>query len=134
MTQNTHAPSITLNLTKDVIDRSESSHTGYCMIATALRERGARSINVTAESATFTVDDTRYCYLLPAEASLAVIQFDKDKRKVKPLRIKLTNGFIKPPTKKTVTPRGPTRNRKPKRIGARYCVRRYHGMRVIAAA
>jgi len=130
----TYAPSITLHLTQDVIDRSESSHTGHCMIATALRERGARSINVSADNATFTVNDTRYCYLLPAEASLAVVQFDKDKRKVKPLRVKLTNGFIKPPRTKTSTPRGPTKNRKPKRIGARYCVRRYHGMKVVKAA
>lgn len=125
-------PTITVNVTKTVLEESEPSTTGKCMVAQALRRRGYRSVNVNAERASFNLDGHRFKYDLPARVKQAIINFD-DKKRIKPFQFQLRSfqGAVAPvaehgPRKK----KNKTYTRKPKK-SIRNCKRRFHGLTII---
>lgn len=118
-----------VNVTQDIINEAEVGSSTQCMIAQAIRLKGATSIHVTSDRVKFNMNGTRYCYDIPPKAALAVIQFDKNPTRVRPFRFTLQGGYTSSVVRRpNAKPRGPTRNRTCK---AKFCIRRYHGQRVL---
>lgn len=123
---------IAVRITPELIRDSVKEDSSKCMIAQALRLEGAHSVHVTTESASFNLGATRYTYPLPARAAKELIQFDRDKSKVRPFefRINLDRAYSRPvlrrPNRKK---RGPTVHRKAQTV--KRSKRRFHGLRII---
>lgn len=134
------AKSITLNITQKIIDDAMEKDSGHCMIAQALRRRGAHSTRVTAEAATFNMSDgMRYTYPLPPKAVAKLIAFDQNKASVEPFSFILLGqqaysrpveirGPAQPKAKAKVKTKPGKRRAKP---AATRSIRRFHGLRVI---
>jgi len=109
------APTLTLKITKELIDTSTPGNSGHCMIARALRiwahenKQQIWSINVTAGGIDFNLNDdtndgaTRYHYPTPGLAIANLIKWDNGE-KIKPFSFRLhpKQGFSRP-----VVRRGP---------------------------
>jgi hypothetical protein len=126
------AKSITINITKEILEESVSADSSKCMIAQALRLKGASSVNVTAESVSFNMDETRFTYPLPARVAVKFLKFDESKNSIRPFSFQLQSqlAFSRPVIKcPNRTKRGPTK------IGHAYkrSKRRFHGLRVLEA-
>ena len=125
--------SFTINVTQEAIDQAVLKDSRHCMIAEAIRLRGASSVNVTAEGASFNFEGTRYYYPMPAAVAAKLIRFDEGK-KVSPFSVVLNGntGMIRPVAKKahlsSDTPR-PRRKRGPNKV--KKSPRRYHGLQMI---
>jgi hypothetical protein len=88
---------IYLNIGQDLIDKATPMNSRRCMIAQALRKQhGAWSIDVTADSIRFNLDEMRYMCSTPPDAAVNLIRFDRNRKVVKPFRILLRNLFSKP--------------------------------------
>lgn len=133
-----YVPSITLNITKDILETAEPQHAGNCMVAQGLRVRGATSLNVTAERVKFNYQGVRLSYDIPAKVAEKIKQFDTDKTKLKPFKFTLNSaGAFAAPivTRKNVTKRGPTKvTKKRQNSGSRWCKRRFHGLKMLKTA
>lgn len=117
-----------LNVRQEIIDSAKSSHTAQCMLAQAWRvQHRANSINVTSEKAMFSIEGTRYLCLIPKAVRSKVVNFDIDKKTVKPFTFTVKPFASKPVAKRpNAKKRGPTKNRnKPTKT---QCKRRYHGL------
>lgn len=137
-------PNITLNVSRELIEMADPMHAAHCMVALALKYRGASSIVVTKEHATFNIDGQRRTYVMPAKAAYKIQEYDRiaedegiemARRKIKPFETLLQNPSVKPITTTTTTPRGPdTRPRKKRKPGVRFCVRRSRGIKQLQKA
>jgi hypothetical protein len=124
--------SLTLNITQKIIDEAVPLNSSKCMIAQAVRHAGGCSVNVTAESVTFNIDETRFTYPLPPKAAIELLKFEEDKRSVQPFRVVLDarRALSRPVDRRPhAVKRGPTK--KKQKPGPRRSVRRFHGLRVI---
>lgn len=123
--------SITVNVSEEVLNNSTKAESSKCMIAQALRKKGAYSVNVTAESARFNLGDTRYHYPLPAKAAVKLIEFDKGNIP-EPFKfvLKANTGTCAPVARPVRKSRGKTKKQSTKPTTLR-CKRRFHGLRVI---
>jgi len=126
---------INVNVTQAVIDKAVPDDCGHCLIAEALRFRGASSVNVDSQYARFNMEGLRYVFPVPATAALQVIMFDKAGPKViEPFTFKLGNGFSKPIQERASHHRKtnsttPMLKRKP--AAAKHSKRRFHGIKMI---
>lgn len=136
----TKVPFRTVSITKEILDSAVPENSGHCAIAQALRHMGASSTRVTADTVVFNMDNKRYTYPLPAKAAVELIKFDEGKP-VKPFKFILQGNCgtvmdveergpykkLKGVTKKAKSSRG----KRGKSKNPRFCVRRFHGIRVI---
>ena len=126
--------SFTIHVTKEAIDQAVQKDSRHCMIAEAIRLRGASSVHVTAEGARFNYEGTRYFYPLPAAVAEKLIRFDKG-QKIDPFDIVLNGntGMVRPVIKKphlgSSTPRPQRAKRGPMKV--KKSPRRYNGLAMI---
>lgn len=126
------AKSFNLTITQDLIAEATQKNSNYCMIAQALRYRGASSTNVTAETVRFNLDGVRYSYPLPAKAAAELLKFD-DGKSVKPSKLKISanTGFASPIRR---SPKGYVKGphrKKAAKSGVKQSTRRYQGLRML---
>lgn len=138
-------PTITLNITKEIIRQSSRGVPSHCAIAQALRiQHKAESVSVTAESIRANIvvgkgtkKKLRRClWETPAEAAVNAMKFDEGEE-FDPCKIVLSgksrNSFARDIVKRGKRPvpykrrsKSPSSADKPKR-----CNRRFHGLKVI---
>lgn len=122
-----------LRMTQELINKAMPRDSHKCMIAQALRQQhGARSVDVTADSIRFNIDDLRYMCPTPVVAAVELIQFDKNRKKVAPFEVVLRELFTKPVRKISAHRKNkhgatPLRAKSP----ARCTKRRFRGLKVI---
>lgn len=125
--------SFTVNVTNEVINCSTEANSSKCMIAQALRLQGASSVSVTAESARFNFKGVRYSYPLPAKAAEKLKEFDKGNPTLPFKFVLSSNTGTSAPVKVRETKY--TKSKHSKRAytkpTVKYCVRRFHGLKVI---
>ena len=77
------SPRITVNVTKDIIARSEARDSGHCMIAEAIKEAVPNAQNISVDLQTCRYSDpvrrVRLVYLTPRAAQVALVMFDLGK-------------------------------------------------------
>lgn len=94
-----YTPSKTLNITQDIIDKACPRDGAHCIVAMAVKavDPEARNISVDTARIKFTSGDTKYMFNTPAKLQPIIIALDEDKKEViKPIRIKLQNGYTCP--------------------------------------
>lgn len=126
-----------ISVTQKVIDKSVPGDCGHCLIAEALRAKGASSVNIDAQYARFNLDGLRYIFSVPASAAMQVILFDQaGPTAIKPFQLRLQNGFSKPVEKRGAHKKKSTipTVRKTATVVAKRSKRRYHGIRMIELA
>lgn len=125
-------PSVNLRITDKILDVSVAKDSTHCMIAEALRQRGAWSINVNAEIVAFNIGEFRLMYPLPASAAIQLLRFD-NREEVHPFAITLhcNTGFLRKVTRKPSTHGSGKRRPYQKRAksGVKRSTRRVHGLR-----
>lgn len=129
-------PSRTVHVTQEIINLATPENSARCVLAQALRHIGATSTRVTADNVSFNKDNKRYTYSLPAKAAVELVRFDEGKS-IKPFKFTLHGncGTVMDVVKKA--PYGPykkkakTKRAKRKSKSPRFCVRRFHGIRII---
>ena len=134
---------IRVHVTQNIINNADPNHVGRCLIALAVKEFGACSIAVTADTIKFNLLHLRQrrTYTMPAIAAQHIKQFDEDAEKYGPevaranqkpfsfiLQRAATNDIAK-----TAAKRGPDKEPRKRQVnrGVRFCVRRSRGHRVI---
>lgn len=129
--------SFSLNVTKNVIENAEKKNSKHCMIADALRNRGASSVLVTAEGIRFNHDGMRYTYPMPVKCAVKLINFDNGK-KVEPFTMVLNGntGFCRPVETREASAKpkkssAPAKRKKRSPQKEKRTNRRYMGLRVI---
>ncbi len=131
-------PNIKLNISKDLIVMADPQHAAHCMVALALKYRGASSISVTKEHASFNWNGQRRTYVMPAKAAFAIQEYDRiaevegvdvARKKIKPFETLLQNPSVKPIGTSTARRGADTKPRKKRKPGARFCVRRSRGIK-----
>ncbi len=124
--------SMNLRVTEDVLAIAKPKSTSFCMYAIPLRFMGASSVAITAETIRWNKGGKRHIAPMPAKGTLNLRAFDKKgKNAVRPhvLKIHSRDIFSRP-----IVVRGPNKKSKHKKrpvTGARRCMRRYHGLKVI---
>lgn len=151
----TPIPQLTIDVTKDIINKSNPQHAGTCAIANALRhEYGASSVRATRESLSFNMLGTdrdhkqkmmRYHYAMPSKAVVPLVKLDDDCERIgviqaranmKPFSFRLgVNGAHAEPvsTRPHAKPRGKTVKKQLHPADYRRCIRRFHGIAGIKA-
>ena len=133
-------PNITVAITEPVIMCSVRCHSGKCLLSQGLRYLGSDiySVNCTADLAMFNYKGYRYFYPIPASLKLKIIDFD-DGKETKPFKVTLRGGARRPirhydaPRPSLNLPRKRRRGSK-QIVGARACIKRYHGLKIIERA
>jgi hypothetical protein len=91
------APVLKLHITKEILERSRTRDSGYCMLAEALKIAFPDGRFASADIQTIRISDParhrRYVYLTPRSAQMALIKFDRGELP-SPFTIKLYNGQV----------------------------------------
>ncbi|SRR6266498_2224358 len=94
---------LTVQITAEIIARSEQRNSSHCMIAEAIREAapGIQAVSVDLQTIRFTDRHmrTRMVYLTPRSAQLALVRFDQGEP-AEPFVIKLRNPHYVPITQR----------------------------------
>lgn len=93
------APTVTINVTQEIIDSAERSESRTCMISAAISAQVPRATNVLTDAATIRWSDPdrglRFTYLTPQSVRDALLDFDLG-RHVEPFSFVLRGKFVLP--------------------------------------
>lgn len=78
------APRVTVNITKEIVDRATRKSSSRCMIADAIKEQVPGAINISVDLQTIRWSDRekglRYSYLTPRLGQEALVRFDRGEK------------------------------------------------------
>jgi hypothetical protein len=126
-------PTFECHVSEEIIKNSKRQDSRHCMISEALRQKGASSTNVTADSARFNYKGKRYSFPLPAVLKAKLLAFDSG-IDLAPFDFRLNGnmGYCAPMAKRPEVKRGPTKKRaKHGERLIRPSPRRFHGLQMI---